>query len=68
MAGRVQPCAIAELALQVPREEFHNVCWRVGSSDEQSSRLATVRVQAAERHVQSAPPSDEEWLLIEWLE
>lgn len=66
VAEGVQPWAIEDLALQIPRDEFQTVCWREGSRGEQSSRFAAVRVQTAERHVQRAPPSEEVWLLIEW--
>ncbi|NPC76481.1 MULTISPECIES: IS701 family transposase [Corallococcus] len=66
MAEGLLPWAIAELALQVPREKFHTVRWREGSRGEQSSRFAAVRVHTAERHVQRVPPSEEVWLLLEW--
>jgi SRSO17 transposase len=51
VARGVEPWSIEELALQVPKEEFHPVSWREGSRGAQSSRFAAVRVHAAERHV-----------------
>ena len=67
-AKGVTPWSIEELALQVPREQFHTVTWREGSRGEQSSRFAAVRVHTAERHVHGVAPSEEVWLLIEWPE
>jgi SRSO17 transposase len=62
----VEPCAIEQVALQLPKAQWHTVHWREGSRGEQSSRFAAVRVRTAERHVKGAPPSEEVWLLLEW--
>jgi SRSO17 transposase len=66
VAEGVEPLAIEQLALQLPKKEWRTVAWREGSRGEQSSRFAAVRVRTAERHVQRAPPSEEGWLLLEW--
>lgn len=59
------PIAIAKLSKKL---KYRKVSWREGSRGWQSSRFAAVRIRTAHRHLQCAPPGDEEWLLCEWPE
>src|SRR6218665_1882583 len=65
-AAGVEPWSMAQLALQLPEEDWHTVHWREGSRGAQSSRFAAVRVRSAVRHVHGVAPGPEEWLLVEW--
>ncbi|WP_375773618.1 IS701 family transposase [Archangium gephyra] len=65
-AQGVEPWSHAQLALQLPEEEWHTVHWREGSRGRQSSRFAAVRVRSAARHVHGVAPGQQEWLLVEW--
>ncbi len=65
-AKGTEPWAIEQLALELPKEQWHKVSWREGSKGEQSSRFAAVRVHTAERHVHGVAPSEEVWLLVQW--
>ena len=62
----VKPWRIEQLALQLPKEDWHMVHWREGSRGPQSSRFAAVQVRSAARHVHGVAPGQEEWLLVEW--
>lgn len=64
--GDHKPLSIAALAAGLSRRAFRTVTWRQGSRGRQSSRFAFLRVHAAERHTKRRPPSDEQWLIIEW--
>jgi SRSO17 transposase len=59
------PIAIVKLAKKL---RYRKVSWREGSRGWQSSRFAAVRIRTAHRHLQCAPPGEEEWLLCEWPE
>jgi SRSO17 transposase len=65
-AQGAQPQRIEQVARHLARREFHTVKWREGSRGPQSSRFAAVRVHTAERHVHGMPPSQQQWLLVEW--
>jgi SRSO17 transposase len=53
------------LARDLPKDAWHTIRWREGSSQWLSSRFARVRVRVA--HSQLLPELlSEEWLLIEW--
>jgi len=55
------------LARDLPKDAWHTIRWREGSSEWLSSRFARVRVRVA--HSQLNPELiAEEWLLIEWAE
>jgi SRSO17 transposase len=55
------------LARDLPKDAWHTIRWREGSSEWLSSRFARVRVRVG--HSQLAPELlSEEWLLIEWPE
>ena len=55
------------LARDLPKDAWHTIRWREGSSEWLSSRFARVRVRVA--HSQLNPELiAEEWLLIEWPE
>ena len=64
--GDNKPLSIAALAAGLSRRAFRTVTWRQGSRGRQSSRFAFLRVHAAERYTKRRPPSDEQWLIIEW--
>jgi SRSO17 transposase len=57
------PISITELAATL---KYRKVAWREGSRGWQRSRFAAVRIRTAHRHLQCAPPGEEQWLLCEW--
>jgi len=57
------PEAIGDLGRRL---SFRKVTWREGTRGKQSSRFAAVRIRTAHHHVRSAPPGEEQWLLVEW--
>jgi SRSO17 transposase len=57
------PIPVEELALRL---DYRNVRWREGSRGWQRSRFARARVRTAHRHYFGHPPSEEQWLLVEW--
>jgi SRSO17 transposase len=57
------PVPIEDLARRL---NYRNVTWREGSRGWQRSRFAAARVRTAHRHYFGHPPSDEQWLLVEW--
>ena len=61
-----KPVSIKELALTLPKQQWHRVTWREGSNAKLTSRFAGVRVRRALRDYYRASPRAEEWSLIEW--
>jgi SRSO17 transposase len=59
------PLSAKRIALDL---HYRTVTWREGSKGPQRSRFASVRVRAAHKHAQGRPPTEEEWLLVEWPE
>jgi SRSO17 transposase len=49
-----------------PKLEYREISWREGTKGMQRSRFAAVRVRTAHRHMNGAPPGDEQWLICEW--
>jgi SRSO17 transposase len=66
--GDKQPVAIAELVKDIPRSAYRKVAWREGSRGRQSSRFLAMRVHVAAHHYRGKPPTDEQWLLCNWLD
>jgi SRSO17 transposase len=64
--GNRKPRPISTIAMELEASAYRTVTWRQGSRGRQSSRFAFIRVRAAERHTKGKPPSDEQWLIIEW--
>lgn len=56
------PISVRELAQNLPARSYRTITWREGTNAALSSRLARVRVCAAQADRARAP----EWLLIEW--
>jgi SRSO17 transposase len=63
-----KPIAIADFVRDIPRTSYKRVNWREGSRGRQTSRFLAFRVRAAADHHDAAAPSDEQWLLCNWLE
>lgn len=61
-----KPVSVKELALTLPKQQWHNVTWREGSNAKLTSRFAAVRVRPAHRDYYRTSPRPEEWCLIEW--
>ena len=61
-----KPVSAKELALTLPKQQWHNVTWREGSNAKLTSRFAAVRVRPAHRDYYRTSPRPEEWCLIEW--
>ena len=61
-----QPVSAKELALSLPKQQWHRVTWREGSNAKLTSRFAAVRVRPAHRDYNRTRPRPEEWCLIEW--
>lgn len=57
------PETIAALAARL---SYRRVTWREGSRGWQASRFAAARVRTAHRHLNCAPPGQEQWLVAEW--
>jgi SRSO17 transposase len=64
--GKHKPISVKQLALTLPREQWHRVTWREGSNTKLTSRFAAVRVRPAHRDYNRTSPRPEEWCLIEW--
>ena len=65
-SGDAKPVSATELALGLPKTEWHSIRWRGGTKGDMRSRFARVRVRAAHRDYWRSEPRPEEWLLIEW--
>src|SRR5262249_32882278 len=63
-----EPISIGDLVKDIPRNEYKRVSWREGSRGRQISRFLTFRVRAAADHHYGKPPSEEQWLICNWLE
>jgi SRSO17 transposase len=61
-----KPVLVKELALTLPKEQWHRVTWREGSNARLTSRFAAVRVRPAHRDYYRTSPRAEEWCLLEW--
>ncbi len=61
-----KPVAAKELALTLPREQWHRLTWREGSNAKLTSRFAAERVRPAHRDYNRANPRAEEGCLIKW--
>jgi SRSO17 transposase len=61
-----KPVSVKELALTLPKQQWHRVTWREGSNARLTSRFAAVRVRPAHRDYNRTSPRPEEWCLIEW--
>jgi len=61
-----KPVSAKELALSLPKQQWHRVTWREGSNTKLTSRFAAVRVRPAHRDYNRVSPRPEEWCLIEW--
>lgn len=61
-----KPVSVRELALTLPKQQWHRVTWREGSNAKLTSRFAAVRVRPAHRDYNRVNPRPEEWCLIEW--
>lgn len=61
-----QPCTLAELAEQLPRNAWRTLSWREGTRGKMESRFGIARVRPAHRDFWRSNPRDEEWLIIEW--
>jgi SRSO17 transposase len=66
--GDKRPVAIRELVEGIPRTEYKTVAWREGSRGRQSSKFLALRVRVAAHHHFARPPSEEQWLLCNWLD
>jgi SRSO17 transposase len=61
-----RPVSVKQLALGLPKQAWHTVEWREGTSERLRSRFARVRVRVARRDFKRSESRAEEWLLIEW--
>ena len=61
-----KPVSAKELALSLPKQQWHRVTWREGSNTKLTSRFTAVRVRPAHRDYNRTSPRPEEWCLIEW--
>jgi SRSO17 transposase len=66
--GDKRPIAIRDLVKGIPKSDYRKVAWREGSRGRQSSRFLAMRVRVAAHHHYGRPPSDEQWLLCNWLD
>ncbi len=66
--GDKRPIAIRDLVREIPRAAYKKVAWREGSRGRQSSRFLAMRVRVAAHHHYGRPPSEEQWLLCNWLD
>jgi len=64
----LKPLAIADFVKDLPRTSYKRITWREGSRGRQTSRFLAFRIRAASDHHYGAQPSDEQWLLCNWLE
>jgi SRSO17 transposase len=62
--GNLKPRTIEQVAQTLTYQE---VTWQDGSPTNKSAWFAAVRVRSAEGHAKGRPPSEEQWLLCEWL-
>ena len=61
-----KPVSAKELALSLPKQQWHRVTWREGSNTKLTSHFTAVRVRPAHRDYNRTSPRPEEWCLIEW--
>lgn len=61
-----QPVSVKALAMALPPQAFHTVCWRQGTNQPLESRFAAVRVRHAGGNVGRARLWPQQWLLIQW--
>lgn len=66
--GKTQPVAISALLEGIPRSAYKTVAWREGSRGRQTSKFLALRVRTAAHHHYGKPPSEEQWLLCNWLD
>jgi SRSO17 transposase len=66
--GDKRPIAISELVQRIPLSKYKKLAWREGSRGRQSSRFLAMRVRVAAHHHYGKAPSDEQWLLCNWLD
>lgn len=66
--GDKRPTAISDLVKDIPRSDYKKVAWREGSRGRQSSRFLGMRVRVAAHHHYGKAPSEEQWLLCNWLD
>jgi SRSO17 transposase len=66
--GDARAATMKDFALSLPKDTWQKIRWGEGSRGEQSSRFAASRIRTAHRHVEGAPPGEEQWLLMEWPE
>lgn len=61
-----KPISVLELARELGPEQWHQVKLSAGRHQEQTVRMAAVRVHDAHGYSNGAPAGEEQWLLIEW--
>lgn len=65
---KYKPISIADFVKDIPRPSYKRISWREGSRGRQTSRFLAFRVRTASDHHYGAAPSEEQWLLCNWLE
>lgn len=65
---KLRPIAIHKLIADIPRSKYKTVTWREGSRGRQTSKFLALRVRTAAHHHYGKAPSDEQWLLCNWLD
>jgi SRSO17 transposase len=65
---KYEPISIGDFVKDIPRSEYKRVSWREGSRGRQTSRFLAFRVRVAAEHHYGKPPSQEQWLICNWLE
>jgi len=65
---KYEPISISDLVKNIPRNEYKRISWREGSRGRQTSRFLAFRVRVAADHHYGKPPSEEQWLICNWLE
>jgi len=63
-----QPITAKQLANQLPKTAWREVCWREGSMKPLRSRFAALRVRPAYGDDRKGSLRPEQWMLIEWPE
>jgi SRSO17 transposase len=62
------PVSAGALALELPPEAWHTVCWREGTNADLSSRFTALWLRPASGDFRLTEPHAAQWLLIEWPE
>lgn len=64
----VSPLSVQELANSLPLSAWHSYSWSNHSESVRTGWFAATRVHTAHRARAGAPPGQEQWLLIQWLD